>query len=127
MPRTEAKPLGTHIDHFSGKAKPYRTARAAKLRHSAISSIGNVSKLVERRTIMNALWQDLRFGARMLLKNPAVTVVALVALMLGIGANTAIFSVVNAVLLRSLPFTEGEQLVMVWEKKVGTPRDQKIG
>ena len=66
---------------------------------------------------MHTLLQDIRFGARMLLKNPGVTLVAVVALMLGIGANTAIFSVVNAVLLRSLPYADGERLAMVWENR----------
>jgi putative ABC transport system permease protein len=66
---------------------------------------------------MHTLWQDLRFGARMLLKNPLVTLVAVIALTLGIGANTAIFSVVQGVLLSSLPYTDAEKLVIVWEKK----------
>ena len=66
---------------------------------------------------MHSLWQDMRFGARMLLKNPGVTLVAVIALTLGIGANTAIFSVVNAVLLRSLPYEDGDRLAMVWENK----------
>ena len=66
---------------------------------------------------MHTLFQDLRFGARMLLKNPGVTLVAVIALMLGIGANTAIFSVVNSVLLRSFPYEDGERSAMVWESR----------
>jgi putative ABC transport system permease protein len=68
---------------------------------------------------MRTLWQDLRYGARMLMKKPDFTLIAVITLALGVGANTAIFTIVSAVLLRPLPYPESERLMEMGRSHVG--------
>ena len=90
-------------------------------RRQALRSFGNVNRAVDAAYdvkgggLFETVMQDVRYGARMLTKHKAFTAVAVITLALGIGANTAIFSVVNELLLRPLPFRDAERIVMLWE------------
>src|SRR6185436_18717910 len=83
-------------------------------RHESQSVSGHQAR-VRKENVMGTFAQDVRYGLRMLIKAPSVSIVATIALALGIGANTAIFSVVNAVLLRPLPYPNSEALMSVFE------------
>lgn len=77
-----------------------------------------------RDLIMETLFKDLQYGIRSLLKRPGFTAIAVITLMLGIGANTAIFSVVNGVLLRPLPYSDPSRLTQLWEASAKKGRSE---
>ncbi|HXQ36001.1 MAG TPA: ABC transporter permease, partial [Anaerolineales bacterium] len=97
-------------------------------RRNALVEIGGVEQVHEKvreirmGQLIETAWRDIRFGVRALVHSPVFSVVTVLSLALGIGANTAIFSVVNGLLLRPLPFPESERIVDVWH----TPPQQSF-
>ena len=115
--------------HLDLEAEELRAAGSSprEAMQAAQRTLGNTTLLKEAIremsgwTSLERLSQDLRYGARLLLRSPGFSAVAIVTLALGIGANTAIFSVVNAFLLRPLPFADSSRLMRLW------PTDAKRG
>lgn len=123
--------LRLHIE-LETEANVRRGMSEADARREALRSFGNVSLIkdtahdVRGGGLLDSIWQDLRFGARMLLKHRAFTASAVATLALGIGANSAIFTVFNTMLLRPLPFKDPDQIVMVYGRStVGGDRNNR--
>src|SRR5437868_3417893 len=88
--------------------------RAVRLERGTLEVTKDVVRSVGWESLVETFWQDLRFAARMLRKSPGFTAVAILTLALGISTSTAVFSIVDAVLLRGLPYKYGTRLAAVW-------------
>src|SRR5215475_10415636 len=102
-------------ENLAGGASPEEARYAAQRRFGNQTLLQEVSRDMWSFRSLETLFQDLRYGARMLLKNPGFTLIAVITLALGIGANTAIFSVTSAIVLRPFDFHDLDRLVWVYE------------
>jgi hypothetical protein len=101
--------------------------RAVRLERGNLEVTKEVVRSAGWESLVETCWQDLRFGLRMLLKHPGFTALTVMTLALGIGANTAVFTVVNGVLLRPMPFPQADRLFLVSLTPRGGPFDWQPG
>ncbi len=107
-------------DHIEAGSSPEEARLAARREFGNKSLISETTRDMHGWTQLESLWKDTRYAARTLAKNRTFSLMAILALALGIGANTAIFTVVNAVLLQPLPYPKPAQLMRLWDS-FGTP------
>src|SRR5271170_399978 len=125
-----AEEIGSHLQ-MAARDREARGESPAEARVAALRELGNAGIIQDVTrdqwpwTWLENLLQDLRYGARMLMKNPGLTLVIVLSLAIGIGANTAIFSVTSALLLKPLPYPHADRLALLWLRSpgIGIPQD----
>jgi hypothetical protein len=123
-----AKELDFHVEqriagHVAAGVRPEEARRRARIEFGGMEGVKEGCREARRVHIIENLIQDMRYALRLLRKNPGFTAAVILTLALGIGANTAMFSVVEGAVLAPLPYREPDRLVMVFESNLRFPQD----